>query len=151
MGINTKLATTRTQTSWQAMISRCTTKTARWSRYYWDKGICVCSRWLVFANFVADMGLRPVNTSIDRIDPNGNYEPTNCRWATRQEQGRNRANNRILTSCGVSRCVTEWSEILGVMSATLTRRKDYGWSDERTLTEPVRAHRRKKRSGEKSL
>ena len=67
------------------------------------RGIAVCERWRgSFANFLADMGERPPGTTIDRRDVNGNYEPGNCRWATKKQQSRNQKSNRIVAHAGRS-------------------------------------------------
>jgi hypothetical protein len=72
------------------MIQRCCNpKTANF-KYYGGRGITVCERWRSFENFVADMGERPTGKTLDRLDTDGNYEPSNCQWATPTEQIANR-------------------------------------------------------------
>lgn len=72
--------------SWIAMRKRC----ASTSSYYGGRGIKVCKQWDRFENFLDDMGERPKDMTLDRIDPFGDYEPSNCRWATRAQQQRNK-------------------------------------------------------------
>ena len=72
------------------MAQRCTNPKAAGHHRYGGRGITVCKRWRDFKNFLADMGARPDNTSLDRINNDGNYEPDNCRWATSKEQAQHR-------------------------------------------------------------
>lgn len=81
--------------SWCSMKQRCYNPNRKNYKNYGGRGITICDEWLnSFENFYKDMGKRPEGTTIDRINPNGNYEPSNCRWSTKKEQNMNRRNVR---------------------------------------------------------
>jgi hypothetical protein len=87
---------TPTFNSWASMWDRCTNENANQFKDYGGRGIKVCERWKSFVNFLADMGEKPDALTLDRYpNNNGNYEPGNCRWATRSQQNRNRRDNAI--------------------------------------------------------
>jgi hypothetical protein len=120
---------TPTHTTWRCMKERCLQKCSTEYARYGGRGISICDRWMSFVNFLEDMGEKPSGYSIDRIDPNGNYEPGNCRWATATEQARNTRRNRILTIHGMSKTVAEWSECDGAAtSGNIASRLHRGWS-----------------------
>ena len=81
--------------SWRNMVQRCTNPNHTAYRYYGGRGIRVCDRWLSFPNFLDDMGTRPAGYSIERIDVNGNYEPSNCKWIPRLDQWKNRRKTNL--------------------------------------------------------
>ncbi len=115
---------------WAAMLRRCYNKNTQDYKDYGAKGINVCDRWRhSYKNFIDDMGRRPSNKhSIDRY-PNktGNYEPSNCRWATMKQQARNTSTNRMLTYNGETKCLIEWAEVLDVHRGAIGRRvKKFG-------------------------
>lgn len=82
---------TPTYKSWSEMKSRCKNPNNSSGNY---EDITYCERWEDFRNFFEDMGIRPTGTTLDRIDPKGNYEPLNCRWADKYMQANNKTNNR---------------------------------------------------------
>lgn len=118
--------------AYRNMLSRCYYRNTREYARYGGRGIAVCDRWREgFENFFADMGLKPTDQhSLDRIDNDGNYEPSNCRWATRSEQCRNRRSNVIIEYAGRSRSIIEWSEETGLSWATIHKRLRRGISPE---------------------
>ena len=116
---------------WAVMLSRCKPGV----RNYGARGIKVCERWKSFENFFIDMGRRPSpRHSIDRIDNDGDYEPDNCRWATKRQQDRNRRTNHLLTLGDETCCLTEWAEIIGITPQALSDRLKSGWSIRQALT-----------------
>lgn len=119
---------------WTGMISRCHNTHVRCYDRYGGRGIEVCERWRSdFSAFLTDMGRAPSGCSIERIDNDGGYEPSNCRWATATEQANNKRNN--VRHRG--KTLTEWSVDIGVSVGSMCRRvKSWGW--ERAVTAPVK-------------
>lgn len=128
---------------WKGMRRRCSNPKDPRFVDYGGRGIRVCDRWQSFDNFIADMGRRPAaGFDIDRTNNNGDYEPSNCRWVPRAVNLRNTRRNRRLTFRGETMTAAEWAKRLGLHTATLYSRLDYGWSTERALTEvPSKAPR----------
>ena len=130
--------------AWRNMKIRCYDENHDSFEYYGGRGIQVCDRWLDdFAHFLADMGLRPDGCSLDRIDPDGNYEPSNCRWATVGEQARNKRSARVFSYKGRTQCIFEWAEEYGVNYHTLYKRLNrLGMTIDEALEKPIREYRR---------
>lgn len=116
---------------WRGMIRRCHNPNDDAFRHYGGRGISVCDRWRnSFANFLSDMGPRPsTELSIDRYpDNDGNYEPSNCRWATVKQQLRNTRQNRLVEYDDRRVTVGEISEIAGIPIHVMFSRLNCGWS-----------------------
>ena len=126
-------------TAWVHMITRCDPKNSSTFPRYAGRRVRVCDRWTAsFSNFLEDMGVRPSGShSLDRIDNDGNYEPGNCRWATTAQQARNKSNNRILSAHGISKCVQDWADDIGVNQGTIMHRIATGWTEEDAVSLPA--------------
>jgi|HubBroStandDraft_2_1064218.scaffolds.fasta_scaffold00006_9 hypothetical protein len=105
---------TGTYNSWDTMIQRCTNPRNDNYRNYGARGITVCERWLIFANFLADMGERPEGLTLDRLDNSKGYAPENCKWITRKEQLNNKRTNVVIEYMGKSQTLAQWAVELGV-------------------------------------
>jgi hypothetical protein len=115
--------------TWAGMHDRCTGKNRVDYKRYGGRGITVCERWGQFEAFLADMGLKPSpRHQIDRFpDNNGNYEPSNCRWATPTEQANNTRANRLLTADGQTLTIAEWARETNIHPRALRMRLRRGW------------------------
>ena len=129
------MSKSRTYKIWVGMLQRCS-ETGRKNEYY-RRGITVCERWHSFENFLKDMGEAENSQSIDRIDGLGNYEPGNCRWASSEQQGNNKNNNRMLEFRGDVRTLANWAKMIGVKQNTLFYRIKRGMPVERALSKTV--------------
>jgi hypothetical protein len=123
--------------SWFSMMNRCTDVNHVAYHRYGGRGIKVCDRWLDFWSFVEDMGERPSEShSIDRINNDGNYEPGNCRWATKTEQASNTSINRYVSDGDRKVTVTERARELGMSQNAVRMRLEGGWSEEEASSTP---------------
>jgi hypothetical protein len=126
--------------TWCAIKKRCYNPNDGKYADYGGRGIKMCERWKnSYEAFLEDMGRAPSPLhTMDRIENDGNYELSNCKWATRSEQSKNRMANRYITFNGVTQCVTDWGQQLGIKRNTILARLNSKWSIEDTLTSPLR-------------
>lgn len=131
---------------WGQMVSRCHNPKNHAFAHYGERGIFVCDRWRFgengkhgFACFLEDMGQRPsAEHSIDRLNNDRGYEPANCAWRTRTEQGRNKRNNRMVNYAGRQMPLVEACDIAGISVHTVRVRISNGMSASRALSQPIR-------------
>lgn len=126
------------------MISRCHNPKDKQYPRYGGRGITVCDRWRFGENgmtglecFRADLGIRPsLKHSLERIDNEKGYEPSNVKWATSHEQARNKQTSRFITYKGETKIMQDWADQYNMHKTTLQHRLDRGWSVEEALTRP---------------
>jgi hypothetical protein len=125
--------------SWRNMIARCKYPSAIAHAHYKKRGIDMCERWMEYENFVADMGERPPNTTIERKDNNRGYEPGNCRWATKREQANNRITNNRFKYQGKEYTLADLVRATGASKETLRYRlvRPGGWSVKDAVETPT--------------
>jgi hypothetical protein len=123
---------------WMNMKARCNNPTARLYERYGGRGIKYDPAWESFEAFLRDMGEAPPAQTIDRIDNDGDYSKSNCRWASRTEQAKNKSNVVLYECKGQRRSIADWARVTGIKRLTLRHRLQAGWPIERALTEPVK-------------
>lgn len=111
-----------TVSSWRAMHNRCTNANQPNFKFYGARGVTVCERWRHFKNFLEDMGPRPPGCTLDRVDPNRGYDPSNCRWATSEEQHANQQNLCLVTFNGKTQSIRRWAAEVGLPYHTVKQR-----------------------------
>lgn len=131
---------------WHAMKVRCYNPNSKKYKCYGGRGIKVCNEWLnsfeAFYKWAMSNGYAE-NLTIDRIDNDGNYEPSNCRWITNKEQQNNRSNNKIISYNGKTLNISQWAELKKIPASVLyCRIYKYGWDFEKALNTPLR-HKKK--------
>lgn len=131
----------RTYLCWRNMRNRCSMPSNKDFLHYGGRGIKVCDRWDGvggFVNFLADMGECPDKFTLDRLDVNGNYEPSNCKWVSRVENQRNQRRAKTITWNGITKHFLDWAKELGLNPETLRARVfRHGWDLDRAMTEGV--------------
>lgn len=124
---------TRTYSTWSSMKDRCTNPNCEQFNDYGGRGITFCDRWLKFENFLADMGHKPKRHTLERIDVDKGYEPTNCCWATMRQQANNKRNTVRITHNGLTQTISAWAEQLGIPRTTINLRYHKGLPPEQVL------------------
>jgi len=130
--------------AWKGIKARCYNKNEKFYYNYGERGITMCDRWInSFENFLSDMGFRPSKKhSIDRIDNNGNYEPSNCKWSTHKEQCNNKRNTIYITDkYGVKKTIREWSDITGLSYICIKKRRIRGLSPDDILNPVMKTNK----------
>lgn len=142
------MARTKEYRAWRGIKKRCLVKSCALYKNYGGRGIGMFAEWQdSFEAFYRYVGKAPSPShSIDRVNNDGNYEPGNVRWATYTQQARNTRRNHLLTHDGISMCISDWADFVGIRAGVIFTRLHHGWDVDRALTTPVQKHVRKKKS-----
>ena len=128
---------------WRGIKKRCLLPKAQGYKNYGGRGIEVCEEWknnyMAFREWALNNGYKN-GLTIDRINNNGNYEPSNCRFADYKHQANNRRSNRVLSVNGETKTIQEWADIMGVERSLIANRKKMGWSDYDAVTKKPRKY-----------
>jgi len=130
---------TKKHRTWQNIKTRCLNKSRKYYKHYGGRGITICEKWLNFEGFDEDMPDPPGEEyQIERINNNGNYEKSNCKWATRKEESRNKRTNINITYNGKTQILADWAEEFNINPGVLRYRLKNGWDIEKALTFQVK-------------
>lgn len=139
------MARERLEYVWLEMRQRCKNPKHHAYKYYGGRGIKICKEWESYKTFRDWAAMTGYNANakrgectLDRIDPNGNYEPLNCRWVSMRVQQNNKRNNHYITINGVTRTIAEWGRTSEINEMTIRKRLEYGWSDVDAVTMPLK-------------
>jgi len=128
---------------WVGMRQRCRDKNSKDYPNYGGRGISVCSEWndyLTFRKWALENGYQD-NLSIDRINSDGNYKPSNCRWESYINQNNNKTDNVTIKYLGENKTLAEWAKIFNIPYKTVISRRFRGWDIKRILTTPARRYK----------
>ena len=127
----------KTYQAWCDMKQRCYNPRNHAYKWYGARGIRVCEKWLTFKGFFKDMGSKPSGLQLERIDNNGNYESSNCKWATLLEQKNNTRTNRHIEIEGITKTAAQWAAAFKIDKDTFLSRLKRGLSPKEALTKPL--------------
>ena len=142
------LSHTRLHRIWHSMYCRCNYKSTNGYKNYGGRGITVCNEWIGiegfvrFYNWAIENGYKD-GLTLDRINLNGNYEPSNCKWSTPKEQSNHRRNSRYITFNNETKTAKQWCDLYKISQTTFNDRLNRGWIIEQALTIPTKGLYRK--------
>jgi hypothetical protein len=138
--------------SWLSMKARCRNTKHKSYKDYGGRGIKVCKEWDTYAGFLADMGIRPAGTTIERIDVNGDYEPRNCKWQVSKDQQKNTTRTNWVFYKGELLCLKDACKRKGIKYTSVRKRIDYyAWSIQTAFDTPIASVGRPRREASREV